>query len=200
MSKLLTQIADFQVMAQFLGVILKDGYRVKYLRVAIASQEYWVKLPKELSQNFDPHLSVGSWLEIIGTQKIDRKKGILKLEASSYSRAGAPNALVNQAVNVSPNASPNDSPKVVKSKVNKACILICQKSDCWQRGGKEVYQQLEQELRDRGLENHVQIQKTGCQKQCKQAPNLVVMPNKERHSFVKPSQVNGLLNRYLDHN
>jgi hypothetical protein len=26
---------------------------------------------------------------------------------------------------------------------------------------------------------------------------LVIMPNKDRHGFVKPSQVGGLLNRYF---
>jgi NADH:ubiquinone oxidoreductase subunit E len=80
---------------------------------------------------------------------------------------------------------------------NLASILVCQKSDCWQSGGKEVYQRLDKELCDRGWSDRIQIQKTGCQKQCQQAPNLVIMPNKDRHGFVKPSQVGGLLNRYF---
>ncbi|MFN5303279.1 MAG: (2Fe-2S) ferredoxin domain-containing protein [Pseudanabaena sp.] len=84
----------------------------------------------------------------------------------------------------------------MKKKNDLACILICQKSDCWQSGGKEIYQRLEEELRDRGLSNRVQIQKTGCQKRCKQATNLVIMPNKA-HRYVKSSQVESLLNRYF---
>ncbi|MCA6510851.1 MAG: (2Fe-2S) ferredoxin domain-containing protein [Pseudanabaena sp. M109S1SP2A07QC] len=84
----------------------------------------------------------------------------------------------------------------MKKKNDLACILICQKSDCWQSGGKEIYQRLEEELRDRGLSNRVQIQKIGCQKRCKQAPNLVIMPNKA-HRYVKSSQVESLLNRYF---
>lgn len=194
MSKSLDQLADFQVVAKFLGVILKDGYRIKYLRVAIATQEYRVKLPKELSQNFDPNLAVGSWLEIKGTQALDCKKGILKLEASSFCNANPPNASLTGIVNTE---IVNTERAIAKKKEKPACILICQKSDCWQHGGKEVYQRLEEELRDRGLSDRVQLQKTGCQKQCKQAPNLVVMPNKDKHSYVKPSQVDGLLNRYF---
>jgi NADH:ubiquinone oxidoreductase subunit E len=85
----------------------------------------------------------------------------------------------------------------LKKKKDLPCILICHKSDCWQSGGKEIYQRLEEELRDRGLSNRVQIQKTGCQKRCKQAPNLVIMPNKDHHSYVKSSQVESLLNRYF---
>ncbi len=189
MSKLLEQSTNFQVVAKFLGVILKDGYRVKYLRVAIAAQEYWIKLPKELSHKFDRNLSVGSWLEIYGTQTLERKKGILKMEASSFMTVNEPNDLLKPMV--------NEQKAIAKPKNQTACILICQKSDCWQRGGKEVYQRLEEQLSDRGLSDRVQIQKTGCQKQCKQAPNLVVMPNKARHSNVRPSQVDGLLNRYF---
>ncbi len=192
MSKSLDQLANFQIVAKFLGVILKDGYRIKYLRVAIATQEYRVKLPKELSQNFDPNLAVGSWLEIKGTQALDRKKGILKLEASSFCNANPANISLTEIVNTETTET-----AIAKKKEKPACILICQKSDCWQHGGKEVYQRLEEELQDRGLSDRVQLQKTGCQKQCKQAPNLVVMPNKDKHSYVKPSQVDGLLNRYF---
>lgn len=196
MSKLLAEMTNFQILAQFLGVILKDGDRVKYLKVAIASQEYRVKLPKELSQSFDQKLSIGSWLEIEGSQTLDRKKGILKLEASSFSVVNAPNRELNK-LEPSLTQSADSQPVADKNKNKAPCILICQKSDCWQHGGKEVYQKLEQELRDRGLSDRVQIQKTGCQKQCKQAPNLVIMPNKDRHSRVKLSQVDSLLNRYF---
>ncbi|MCY7331826.1 MAG: (2Fe-2S) ferredoxin domain-containing protein [Pseudanabaena sp. CAN_BIN31] len=196
MSKLLAEMTNFQILAQFLGVILKDGDRVKYLKVAIASQEYRVKLPKALSQSFDQKLSIGSWLKIEGSQTLDRKKGILKLEASSFSVVNAPNSELNK-LEPSLTQSADSQPVADKNKNKAPCILICQKSDCWQHGGKEVYQKLEQELRDRGLSDRVQIQKTGCQKQCKQAPNLVIMPNKDRHSRVKLSQVDSLLNRYF---
>ena len=194
MSKSLDRLVDFQVVAKFLGVILKDGHRIKYLRVAIATQEYRVKLPKELSQNFDQNLAVGSWLEIKGTQALDHKKGILKLEASSFCNANPPNTSLTEIANTE---IVNTETAIAKKKEKPACILICQKSDCWQHGGKEVYQRLEEELRDRGLSDRVQLQKTGCQKQCKKAPNLVVMPNKDKHSYVKPSQVDGLLNQYF---
>lgn len=196
MSKSLGQLADFQVVAQFVGVILKDGYRVKYVKVAIADREYWIKLPKELSQSFDQNLTIGSWLEIQGNQYLDRKKGILKLEALSFNIASAPNVSPNISLSQVPISSTSIAP-IAKKKDKPACILICQKSDCWQRGGKEIYQRMEETLRDRGMCDRVQIQKTGCQKQCNQAPNLVIMPNKDKHSRVKPSQVEGLINRYF---
>lgn len=188
MSKSADQSVDFQAVGEFIGVIFKNDDKIKYLRVMISAQEYRVKLPKELSHNFDPNLSIGSWLEISGTKTIGRKKGVLKLEALSLSITSPPSTSSVQG---------SDLQTAIAKKKKSACILICQKSDCWQHGGKEVYQQLEEELRDRGISDQVQLQKTGCQKQCKKAPNLVIMPNKDRHSYVKSSQVNGLLNRYF---
>jgi NADH:ubiquinone oxidoreductase subunit E len=85
----------------------------------------------------------------------------------------------------------------MREKREISCILICQKADCWLEGGKEVYHRLEEELRDRGLSDRVQLQKTRCLKQCHQAPNLVIMPARERHGFMKLSQVGNLLNRYF---
>ncbi|MBD2175616.1 (2Fe-2S) ferredoxin domain-containing protein [Pseudanabaena sp. FACHB-1998] len=56
---------------------------------------------------------------------------------------------------------------------------------------------MEAELSDRGLSDRLQIQKTGCQKQCHQAPNLVFMPMNLRQSHVQSVQVIGLLDRYF---
>ena len=80
-----------------------------------------------------------------------------------------------------------------------ACILICQNSQCCQSGGKEIYQILEVELSDRGISDRVQIQKTGCQKQCQKAPNLIFRLSNScqiPHTYVKASQVSSLLDRY----
>ncbi|PZU98007.1 MAG: (Fe-S)-binding protein [Pseudanabaena sp.] len=195
MVELEMQSADFQITAQLSGLITKDGDRIKYLRVMLAEREYWVKIPKELSRGLNPYsvdFQVGSWLEIVGVQTIDRKKGILKLVASSFSNVNTPVKDSSAAIQTEAIA-----PKKQSQKQINACILICQKSDCWQRGGKEVYQNLEKIIQERGLSDQIQLQKTGCQKQCKKAPNLVVMPNKSRHSFVRPTEAASLLDKYF---
>lgn len=188
------QSADFQITAQLSGLIVKDGDRIKYLRVMLAEKEYWIKLPKDLSRGLNPYsidFQLGSWLEIVGVQTIDRKKGVLKLVASSFSKINAPANSISDAIQKEVTAAKKQAPR------QNACILVCQKSDCWQRGGKEVYQNLEKIIQERGLSDQIQLQKTGCQKQCKKAPNLVIMPNKSRHSFVRPKEVAMLLDQYL---
>ncbi|MDJ0564934.1 MAG: (2Fe-2S) ferredoxin domain-containing protein, partial [Microcystis sp. M49629_WE12] len=48
MSKSVTAMVPFQVVGQFLGFVLKDGYKVKYLRISVDKREYWFKPEKTL--------------------------------------------------------------------------------------------------------------------------------------------------------
>ncbi len=189
MSKIREPLTHFQVATKLLGVILKNDNKIKFLRVAINNQDYWVKLPKDLRKQLDFEIKVGSWLYIQGTQEIDRKKENLKLTATSIKPLLPPEALFGESMIV--------QPPIANKRTQKASILICQKSDCWKRGGKEICQQLETELRDRGLDDQVQIKTTGCMKHCKQGPNIVFMPDKARYSQVKPHQVSSLVDRHF---
>ncbi|MBE9142063.1 (2Fe-2S) ferredoxin domain-containing protein [Planktothrix mougeotii LEGE 06226] len=81
--------------------------------------------------------------------------------------------------------------------VKPAKILICQKSDCRKRGGDEICTLLQQELAQRGLEDQVIIQKTGCLKKCKAGPNLVMLPDKTRYSKVEPEEIPALIEQHF---
>ncbi|XZO01932.1 MAG: (2Fe-2S) ferredoxin domain-containing protein [Microcoleus sp.] len=61
-------------------------------------------------------------------------------------------------------------------------FLVCQKSDCQKRGSGAVCKALENALNCSGLAGEVIVQKTGCLKQCKAGPNIVVMPDKTRYT------------------
>ena len=86
---------------------------------------------------------------------------------------------------------------IVQSAKTKATILVCQKSDCMNRGGKTLCQALEATLSDRGLEDQVTIKGTGCMKNCKAGPNLV-MPDKTRYNRIQAAQVPALIDKYFD--
>lgn len=94
-----------------------------------------------------------------------------------------------------------DSAKKVTPKANcpqaKAKILVCQKSDCQKRGGRAICQALETALSDRGLEDHVTIQGTGCLKQCKAGPNIILMPDKTRYSRIEPAKIPGIIEKHF---
>ena len=49
-------------------------------------------------------------------------------------------------------------------------IQVCGKRNCWERGGREIYRQLEARIAEGGLE-HVKLRKSGCLGNCKECPS-----------------------------
>ncbi|MGK7877156.1 MAG: (2Fe-2S) ferredoxin domain-containing protein [Xenococcaceae cyanobacterium] len=190
MSKLKHRVSEFTLVGQLLGFVIKDGYKIKYLRIAISEKEYWIKPSQEIRYSLDPSIIPGCWVEVMGERKLCVKTGKVKLKADVVRLATIP----------SPSQPPVfvPQPQTVKSKKSKASILVCQKSSCWKKGGKAVCQALEESLRDRGLEDQVKIKPTGCLKQCKKGPNLVMMPDKARYSNVRPKQIPALIEKHFD--
>jgi len=183
-------ISDFKVVGQLLGFVIKEGDKIKYLRVTVNNQEYWIKPAKEIRYNLNPHITPGCWIQISGTRKFDLKKGKLKLKADVVELANIPQFSQNIV-----NDPPLQTAKLNNSK--KPCILVCQKSTCWQRGGREICQKLEQNLSELGLKEKVQIKTTGCLKQCKKGPNVIMMPDKTHYSYVQPQQIPKLLEKHI---
>lgn len=189
MSKSISKNQPFTLVGQLLAFVIKEGNKVKYLRINIAEQEYWIKVPKPLGSDLDLSLKPGDYLEISGYSKPDSKKGILKLKAEEIK-------LIDSIKETEPLTGSTQSNNIKKRK-KKASILVCQKSTCWRRGGKDICEAVEGHLRDRGLEEEVEVKRTGCLKQCKKGPNVVMMPEKGRYSQVKPQQVINLLEKQL---
>ncbi len=175
MSNYNTDVTEFCLEGRFLDFVIKDGHKLKGLRLATASGECYVKLAKHLRAKFDWRLAPGTWLEIVGEKKYDFQTGEVKLKALQVMA--------------------NNTTSKAKPQAAKATILICQKSDCAKRGSKAVCQALESALSDRGLEQ-VSIISTGCMKNCKAGPNLV-MPDKSRHTHVKIAEVPTLIDKHL---
>ncbi|MEM6597195.1 MAG: (2Fe-2S) ferredoxin domain-containing protein [Cyanobacteria bacterium P01_C01_bin.69] len=92
------------------------------------------------------------------------------------------------AISLDPN-SPQDK---IRGK-----IMVCHKSGCKKRGGKQLVAALEKAIRERHLENIVELQYTGCQKQCSRAPGLMIMPGNYRYSRINPVEVPALLEKHF---
>jgi (2Fe-2S) ferredoxin len=184
------QKIEFNLVGQLLSFVIKDGYKIKYLRIIYSGREYWIKPDKEIRDRLNKTLTPGCWVDIRGIKKQCFKTGKLKLKAYSVERVALPNPAEI------PISLPQSPP--LKSKAPKASILVCQKSSCWKRGGQAICQALEGSLRDRGLEDKVQIKLTGCLKQCKQGPNVVVMPDKARYSRVEPERAIELVEKHFE--
>ena len=189
-----TEESAFCLEGKFIDFVIKDGYKLKGLLIETLEGETYVKLAKHLRVAFDLRLPSGTWLQVVGQKKHDLKNGKVTLKAEGVMAARSDIGR-NHSI-----ASVQELPSIDHTKAKpaktKATILVCQKSDCMKRGGKEVCQALEAALSNRGLEDQVTIKGTGCMKNCKAGPNLV-MPDKTRHSRISAAQVPSLLDKHL---
>jgi NADH:ubiquinone oxidoreductase subunit E len=179
-----SEVTEFCLEGRFLDFVIKDGYKLKGLLLGTSEGECYIKLAKHLRSAFDLRLPQGTWLQVVGTKQYNAKKDQITLVAEQVMAANSNTGIVVE----------RSLAKTKKSKVQT--ILICQKSDCMQRGSKALCQALEFELKNNGLENSVAIKGTGCMKNCKAGPNLV-MPDKTRYSKIKAEQVPVLINKHF---
>ncbi len=184
-----TEMTEFCLEGRFLDFVIKDGYKLKGLLLATSEGECYIKLAKHLRVAFDWRLPPGTWLQVVGEKKCDRKTGEVKLKAQRVMAGRSELGTRGESFPVSSSSEAKAQPK-------KATILMCQKSDCMKRGGKAVCQALQSALSDRGLEDQVTIKATGCMKNCKAGPNLV-MPDKTRYSRIQAAQVPALIDKHF---
>jgi (2Fe-2S) ferredoxin len=207
---------QFDLEGRFLGFLLKDSYKLKFLRLSTANGEYVVKISKEVrAELVKIHLMPGEWIQVSGYQKIDFKKGKIEFKAEEVRRA-APgtlqvvppqcppvatqvalmDAMTDVAIDVSttheaPCSSANPSP--AHSRKGKPTILVCQKC---KQGGRTLVAALESALSDRNLSDQVTVRSTGCMKQCKAGSNLV-MPDKTRYSRISCREIPALVDKHF---
>ena len=199
----MTEVSEFCLEGRFLDFVIKDGYKLKGLLLATAEGECYVKLAKHLRAAFDLRLPPGTWLQVVGEKKHDLKTGEVKLKAERVMMTRTQRDEENEEETSPPDQEHTLTPSVSNAKAKKAIILVCQKSDCMKRGGKEVCQALEAALSACGkgfaqgsLNSQVTIKGTGCMKNCKAGPNLV-MPDKTRYSRVQAAQVPALIDKHF---
>lgn len=188
---------EFRLEGDITDVIYKGGDQIKYLKVMTTwGQLYWVKLAKSLRRDPNLRLHPGQTISIQGEKKY-KKTGELKLKALEITSIRSQSENISGMSWVSTPTSPNPPAPVAKSSSSCGKILVCQKSDCRKRGGDAVCHDLEKVLAQQGLDNHVTIQPTGCLKDCKAGPNLVVMPHKTRYRRIQPTEVPALVEKHF---
>ncbi len=166
------QVTNFAINGSLIGFVFKDS-QIKGLRLQTDDGECDIKLAKHLRANCDLLLP-GTQMQVIGEKQL-ALTGEVKLKALQ---------LLTETAEIS----------VVSAPVRT--ILVCQKSDCRKRGGKEVCEVMAATFSKLGISEQVKIKGTGCMKNCKAGPNLV-MPDKTRYSRVKASQIPGLIDKHF---
>ena len=209
------QVSEFSLEGEILSLIVEDGCKLKYLRICSdLGIEFLVKLCKELRASLPSVLTPGLRVQVAGEKQLNLKNGKLKLKAYSLKLSGsnsdrAPQLLVDltnapvavvafePAIDKIEVISPSAAQTVKASAKTKTQILVCQKSDCQKRGGAAVCKALENALNSRGLQGQVTVRGTGCLKQCKAGPNIVVMPDKTRYSRIAPAEIPAIVDKHF---
>ncbi|OCQ97233.1 (Fe-S)-binding protein [Oscillatoriales cyanobacterium USR001] len=210
MCKSRKEVSEFSLKGQILGFLFEDGYKLKYLQiVTFSGEEYTVKIAKELRSSLTPVLVKGLAVLVIGEKKFSPESGEIKLKAYSVIPVAMGN-LPESDREVTTSFTEPVSPTQINSTHTqtaitiptnypqaKTKILVCQKSDCQKRGGRAIGKALEAALSDRGLTDQVTIQGTGCLKQCKAGPNIVLMPDKTRYSRIEPTEIAAIIEKHF---
>ncbi len=209
------QVSEFSLEGEILGLIVEDGCKLKYLRISSdRGVEYLVKLCKELRSFLLPVLTPGLKVQVVGEKELNLKNGKIKLKARRLKLAQGQNdrspelldstnlpvaVLISDARAIATREfTSGAAAQTVKSPAKtQTKILVCQKSDCLKRGAGGVCKALENALNSRGLEDQVTVQGTGCLKQCKAGPNIVVMPDKTRYSRIAPAEIPAIVDKHF---
>jgi (2Fe-2S) ferredoxin len=168
------KISEFTIEGKFLGFLQAKHQKNKYLQLKIESGDVEIKLPKDLRLVVSSSLTPGAEIRVLGVSKLNSQTGKIKLKAHQ----------------VSPISEEENQPNIAPA---KAKILVCQKSSCRKRGGKGLLSEIEKTLCDRGLEELVEIEGTGCLKHCHSAPSCVFQVGKRQYKKMHPEAIVNIL-------
>jgi (2Fe-2S) ferredoxin len=176
------QKSTYKIEGEFLGFIPKPGGELKYIQVQVGERIIPIKLAKELRETLGATLLKGDRLSILLQQQGSGGISKLKLKTDCVEKLKSGNeSLVFESASSQQENNP------------KGKILLCHKSSCVKRGGKQLYRALIETLNQLGLHERVKIELTSCQNQCKKAPSLILMPGKVKHAYVNPNDLSSLL-------
>lgn len=143
--------------------------------------EHQIVLGKNLRRMMYRYLDPQDWVRVVGTQSLNRRSGLMEWKATEISKLSAEQVDQLQRETILPKVS--DQPKPIR-------VLICQQSDCRQRGSSAVSQAMKETIDADCLD--ISIQATGCMKRCKIGPNVVMVPGRA-HSQVTPGEGRSLI-------
>ena len=176
-------VSEFTIVGRLEDFVISSKGRIKYLSLSTPEEDYSIALAKSPNNVLGKYLKPGCHLKVTGMRKckLDRAE---EVEYKAYRIE-----LLPEQASLSLTISP---------KQKKAKILVCQGSSCGKKGGQAICNLLQTELKAKGITNKVEIKTTGCMKQCKQAPYLI-MPGRNVYSRVKPAQVSRLVSKLGKH-
>ena len=79
----------------------------------------------------------------------------------------------------------------------RAHVLVCGGTACTVSNSQSVYEKMVEEINKAGLQDEIQVVKTGCFGMCKVGPNMVVYPDQVFYTMVQPEDVEEIVQEHL---
>lgn len=183
-------ISEFTITGRLEDFIVNSKGRVKSLYVSTAEEDYSIEVAKERKNILGKYLQPGCYLKVTGMRKyrLDRDRACYKAYRIELLTQQSPAETESAKIKSAETKSVTNKPK--------AKILVCQGSSCCKKGSQRICNLLHTELKTKGITEEVEIKTTGCMKQCKQAPYLI-MPVKNSYRGVQPQQVSKIVSKHF---
>ena len=176
-------VSEFTIVGKLEDCIANSKGCIKYLYLSTPEADYTIEVAK--GKTIGKDLQPSCWLKVTGMRKYEIHEDRVKYKA--YKIELLPAGVKEKATSF----------KAIALKERpKAKVLVCQGSSCRKNGGK-ICELIQTQLQAKDMSDRVEIKTTGCLKQCKQAPNLIIMPGGIRYSRVQPKQVPNLIAKHL---
>ncbi|HKZ93886.1 MAG TPA: (2Fe-2S) ferredoxin domain-containing protein [Candidatus Bathyarchaeia archaeon] len=79
----------------------------------------------------------------------------------------------------------------------KLHILVCNDTDCADKGSQQLYDNLKQMVKDRNLKGTIKVSKSTCLDDCEIGPNVLVYPNGVLYNSVKTDNLETILEAHI---
>jgi len=97
--------------------------------------------------------------------------------------------------------SENDLNKIItdveNSRTYRKEVIVCGGTGCMSSGNDKILENLQNKVKELGLENEIRIVKTGCVGFCEKGPIVKIMPDNTFYAEVKPSDVDEIVAKDL---
>jgi (2Fe-2S) ferredoxin len=163
---------------RYLGELKSPKGKLKGLRLQTARQEYSIKLPKHLVSVLVHELEPGSPVRVWVSPKENAWLALNLVPLSPKTLVAKPPSLS------SPTPARTDKPQRVQ---------VCRKGSCCKRGSHEVYQAMEDAIATNPNLSNVQLEPSGCLKECKRGPCIRLAASGKVFTRVTPDNAPAIL-------
>ena len=186
----------FDLEGTFLGFLGETPGKVNGITLEVEEEPIPIALPKRLRHILQPQRQPGDRVRCIGRSRLDLQTKTVEFEAYqvfflSSTKTEPPATRLPLSTPTSGELLPGPPAKTPYK------VLMCAKSGCRKRGGRELLAALKQALAERNLQDRVAIAYTGCQKRCSKAPTLTISPGKHRYDRVRLPDLPALLDEHF---